>query len=200
MLEDILTYSIGSIFLGTLISVSCIGILLILIKAWNRKSLFSPITYITAGILFLILAYNCTCIIGAIAMKSDIEIMESMISQMINLPMSEYNPDIDQEVSSEIIRQVIMDNPVLNYFFGSTNFDNYTLSELSHVITNNLYDSLNTLIIQKILYSVSFIVIGAIVILKTLNNGIPSMHRSASSRYISGRNSLRNRRTMNRIR
>ena len=193
MLENILTYSIGSILWGIVISVACVGILLLLIKGWRKNSFFNLVSYIAAGILFLILAYNCTGICSAVAMKSDIAFTESMISQMIGIAVPDYYSNYNQQASSEIIRQVINENPILNYFFDSSNIEDCKISELPHVLASKLYDSLNSMILKKSLWSVAFLIIAGIVIVKTMDNGGAVRRRSSSSRYSSERIASRNR-------
>ena len=200
MLENILTYSLSSIFGGIVISVACVVLLLMLIKVWSKNSLFSPFSFLAAGILFLILAYNCTGICSAFAMKSDVDFIESMISQMINISIPNHDTYLNQEATSDVIKQIITGNPILNYFFDSTNFGDCTLKELPQVIASKLHDSLNSMILKKFIWSVAFMVIGAVVIVKTMDSVVTSRHKSSTSRYSSERVSSRNRRPVSRRR
>ena len=200
MTENILTYSLGSLFLGICISVVCVTLLLVFIKYLNKNSFFNLVSYITAGILFLVLAYNCMGVCGALAMKSDIDFIEETVSQIINLSIPDYNSNFDQEVSSDIIRQVLKVNPILNCFFDSTDLEKCSIADLPHIIASQLYDYLNSIIIKKILWSVAFIIIVAFIIVKTMENRGSSRYRSTSSCYSSGRISSRNNRIVARRR
>lgn len=204
MIENILTYSIGSLFWGILIAFACIGLFLFLIKGWYKDAYFNLISYIIAGILCIILIYNCTIICGAIAMKSDLNFFEALIAQAINLSFSDYDMIVNQETSNEILQQAIKKHPILNYYIGSGDFSGWKLSELPHVMAETLKSYLNKLILRRVLWSLGFVIIGAILATKTISrsgrSGKSSSSRSKESRSNHSRPTTRGRRPVARRR
>ena len=179
MIENILTYSVGSFIWGILIALACTGLILFIIKAINQDSYFTPLSYIIALILCVILAYNCTIICSAISMKSDIGFVEGIITQIVQISIASYDSAADQEVTNEILQTVLRENPILYHSIGLSNFEGIKLSELPHLLANNFYDYLNSLIWEKVLWSLLFIVVGIVLTIVTLGRtGNSNRYRS----------------------
>ena len=193
MIENILTYSIGSFIWGILIALACTGLILFIIKAMNQDSFFKPLSYVVALILCVILAYNCTIICSAISMKSDIGFVEGIITQIVQTSIISYDGAADQEVTNEILQTVLRENPILYHTIGLSNFEGVKLSELPHTLANNFYDYLNSLIWKKVLWSISFIVLGIVLTITTLGRaGKSSRYRSRiDNNRVSSRSSRR---------
>ena len=168
MIENILTYSIGSFIWGILIALASTGLSLFIIKAMNPDSYFKPLSFVIAFILCVILSYNCTIICSAISMKSDISFVEGVITQIVQTSIASYDSAADQEVTNEILQTVMRENPILYHSIGLSDFEGLKLSELPHMLANNFYDYLNGLIWKKVLWSILFIVIGIVLTIATL--------------------------------
>ena len=196
MIENILTYSIGSLFWGIVIALICIGLFLLLIKGWYKDAYFKPVSYIIAGALCLVLIYNCTIICGAIAMKSDIELFEGLVSRAITSSFPDFDITVDERTSNEILQKVLEEHPILYYYVGSCNFEGWRLSELPHVMGDTLKSYLNNVILKNILWSLGFVVAGAILAIKTIGrSGKVSIRSDRDNRHNFSRRSARSHRT-----
>lgn len=56
-LFNILTHSLGSIFLGIVIAVGGVVLMFFIIHSWWRNSNFTPLSFLIAFILFFLLSY-----------------------------------------------------------------------------------------------------------------------------------------------
>ena len=64
MTLNILSYSIGMLFLGILIAIVFLALFVFLIKGWYKDAFFKPASYIIMGVLGLVLIYNCTTLVS----------------------------------------------------------------------------------------------------------------------------------------
>ncbi|MBD5233966.1 MAG: hypothetical protein HDS65_07310 [Bacteroidales bacterium] len=168
MIENILAYSIGSLFWGILIAIVCMCLFLFLIKGWYKDAYFKPVSYIIAIILGTILVYNCTIICGAIAIKLNVNSFENQVVHVVKSNFPDYDAVVDQRTSNDIIQQVVKEHPILLYYVGSGNFEGWKLSELPNVMSDTLRSYLNNIIIKKIAWSLGFVILGAIIAIKTI--------------------------------
>lgn len=201
MIENLLTYSIGSLIWGFLISLACLGVIVFLIKAWYNNTYLKPISYIITGIVGVILIYNSTIIVSAVSMKSDLDNYESMITQLVRCSYSAYDNIVDDETTNGILQHFLKENPILKFFICEINFEGATLSDISHILTESFKSDLNKVILKRVLWSILFIVIATVALVKNIGRtSNESNHRKQRSRYNFERVSTRRNRPISRRR
>ena len=57
-LYTIISYSLGNLFLGVLLTIVGVGLMFFLIRSWFSNSSFTPLSYIIGFVLFLFLKFN----------------------------------------------------------------------------------------------------------------------------------------------
>ncbi|MBO5631418.1 MAG: hypothetical protein J5965_20315, partial [Aeriscardovia sp.] len=66
---NILVHSLGSLFLGVLITLAGMALMMFIIKSWHKNREFTPLSLIVASVLFVILAFHSIIICGAVTIK-----------------------------------------------------------------------------------------------------------------------------------
>ena len=171
MTLNILSYSIGMLFLGILIAIVFPALFVFLIKGWYKDAFFKPASYIIMGVLGLVLIYNCTIICGAFAMKSHVGTFEQIISDIIAENVPDSDTIADRPVSNEIIQGAIERHPILKNFIASADFTGWKISELPHAIADSIRDYLNNIILKKCLWASSLTLLAAILTIKSIGRG-----------------------------
>ena len=52
-LFQIIAYSLGNLFLGVILTIVGVALMFVLIQSWRSNCTYTPLSYITGGILFL---------------------------------------------------------------------------------------------------------------------------------------------------
>lgn len=184
MISAILKYSIGSLFYGGVITVIFLFLFIFLIKGWYKDAVFKPVSFVVLGVVALIVLWNSTIICGALAMKSDISAIQTLIENMIEATDLDADDVVDERQSNEIFQEVIERHPILSYYADYCDFSGWSVAQLPSAMCETLKDYLNGKILKCLLWSLGFVVVGAVVVIKTLGRG-PG-RRTATTRH-SGR-------------
>lgn len=184
MLTAILKYSIGSLFYGGLITVLLLSLFIFLIKGWYKDAVFRPVSFVVLGILALIVLWNSTIICGALAMKSDIISIRTMLETTVESLGLDLDSVADTMLSSEIFQDVIASHPILGYYADYCEFSGWTLAELPAAMCGTLTDYLDGIILRRLLWSIGFVILAAVIVIKTMDR--PSRARAAAGAYSRG--------------
>lgn len=167
-LLNILRYSAGSIIWGILLSIFCLALFVLLIKGWYKDASFSPISYLVGCVLFLFLAFQCILIIGSIKIIETSDYYETQISRIVEymLPQTDM---VSARQSDDIIKELIEEYPLLRYYISGGEFAGFTPAQLPHAIVSELRVFMRWYIFRRILWSVGFVIVGAIIVIKSLS-------------------------------
>ncbi len=189
MISAILKYSIGSLIYGGLITVVFLALFIFLIKGWYKDAVFKPISFVVLGILAIVILWNSTIICGALSIKSDISSTQAMIENTIRSYGLDNSAVVDKIQSNEIFRDVANQHPILGYYADNCDFSGWSIAQLPTVMCNTLKDYLNKIILKALLWSLGFVVVGAIVVIKTMDrtSGGRSSYRYSRTGNSTGR-------------
>lgn len=206
MITIILKYSIGSLLYGGLITVLFLALFIFLIKGWYKDAVFKPISFVIFGILALIVLWNSTIICGALAMKSDISSIHDLIENRIESLRLSATTTVDEALSNEIFQEVVERHPILKYYANYCDFSGWSVGELPMEMCNTLKEYLNGIILKSLLWSLGFVAVGAIIVIKTMGRRSPTRYTYSSGRssrdshYTSRTNKIPSRNNGRRIR
>ena len=179
-LFNILFHSIGSLFLGIIISLGGMALMLYVIRSWHKTKIFTPLSYIIAGVLFLILAYHAIIICGAVTIKGyGDDLVECVNSYVRMIPD---NTVFSQEDSQEIMIRLMRDLPIVGYYANYADFTGHTPTDIAESMNEAMQEFMNKYILKHLLWVLVFVIIGAFCIIKTMD-----MSRSTSTRSFSKR-------------
>lgn len=167
-LLEILNYSIGSIFWGLIIGIVCLVLFFSLIKGWYKSATFSPVSYLVGAILGVLLIAQCILICGACAIISATNDYEQSLTEIIRSFVGLTNEIVTPEESQVIIDQLIGANPLVADYIGGGEFTGYTAVQLPGAICEELRSYMRWYIVRRILWSLGFVIVAAIIVIKSL--------------------------------
>ncbi|HIY87266.1 MAG TPA: hypothetical protein H9824_01000 [Candidatus Bacteroides pullicola] len=165
-LVNILMYSIGSLLLGVFLTIVGIVLMFVLIRSWWRNSTFTPMSFVVGGILFFFLAYQAVLICGAVTIKSYCDDVEMAINGMVaNIPD---DVPFSTEDSQVILDQISEEWPLVGYYVNMADFRGHTSATIGSAMADELRSYMNWFILRRVCWSLAFVVIGAIIVVKTI--------------------------------
>lgn len=176
-LFNILTYSMGSLLLGIILTIAGIGLMFVFVKLWWKVDTFTPMSFICGFILFFFLAFQSVLFCGAVTIKSYCDDIEIAINQIVDkIPL---NNRFSQEDSQIILNQISETWPLVGYYVNMADFEGHTPATIAKAMADELRSVMNWFILRRIGWSLLFVFIGAVAIIKSI-----------SGRYQSGRSLL----------
>lgn len=187
-LYTIVSYSLGNLFLGILLTVVGVGLMFFLIRSWFSNSSFTPFSYIMGFVLFLFLSFQAVLLCGAVTIKSYCDEVEVAINEWVrNLPDE---VRFNKESSQQVLEQIQQEWPLVGYFVGGADFTGHTPVDIARAMTDELHSFMNGFILRRIGWSLLFVVVGAFIVIKTMehtrrqrNRGGYASARSRRRRY-----------------
>lgn len=171
MISAILKYSIGSLMWGGLITVIFLSLYIFLIKGWYKDAVFRPVSFVVLGFLGVIILWNSTLICGALSMKSDIAAIHLLLDRATATLGLDGLERVDLQESNEVLQQAVDVHPILGYYANYCDFSGHTVAELPGVMCETLKDYLNKEILKCLLWTLGFVVVGSVIVIKTMDRG-----------------------------
>lgn len=186
-LFNILTYSMGSLLLGIILTIAGIGLMFVFVKLWWKVDTFTPMSFICGFILFFFLAFQSVLFCGAVTIKSYCDDIEIAINQIVDkIPL---NNRFSQEDSQLILNQISETWPLVGYYVNMADFEGHTPATIAKAMADELRSVMNWFILRRIGWSLLFVFIGAVAIIKSISGRYQS-GRSLSTRRTYGRRSV----------
>ena len=187
-LYTIISYSLDNLFLGVLLTIVGVGLMFFLIRSWFSNSSFTPFSYIIGFVLFLFLSFQAVLLCGAVTIKSYGDEVEVAINEWVrNLPD---DVRFNKASSQQVLEQIQQEWPLVGYFVGGADFTGHTPVDIAHAMTEELHSFMNGFILRRIGWSLLFVVVGAFIVIKTMehtrrqrNRGGYASARSRRRRY-----------------
>ena len=192
-LIDIFRYSISSVFWGIFIAVLFMGLFMFLIKGWYKDAQFTIPGIVVGVLLFLLLAVQCTLIMGSLKVIEFSDYYEAQIERLVE---SRFSPTeyVSVRQSDDIVKEIIYEYPILQYYIGGGQFQGFQAHELPHAITTELRSFMRWYIFRRLMWCLGFAVVGAIIVIKTMGTPISSRPNSQRPNYSRQRTDFRRRR------
>lgn len=167
-LLNLLKYSISSLFWGILIAVLCMALFVFLIKGWYKDAQFSLASYLVGAVLFILLAFQCILIMGSLKIISDTDYYEVQFQRVVE---RDYPPmaDISLRQADDIIKEVIYEYPILQYYIGGGEFQGFQAYNLPHAMASELKSFMRSYIIRRLLWCLGFVVVGSFIVIMTMS-------------------------------
>ena len=160
------------------------ALMLFIIKSWHKNKRFTTLSILIAGILFLILSYHSIIICGAVTIKGYGNEVESYINSYVSLL-----PDdivFSQEDSQAILERLNTDLPLVGHYANWADFSGHTPADVAHSMNDSMQSLMNEYIIKHILWILAFVLIGAFLIIKTMDK--TKVKRKQSLHYAGKKN------------
>lgn len=192
-LWNIIQFSFSSLLWGVLIAFACMALFVFIIKGWWKNALFTIWSYLIGAILFPILVFQCTMIVGSLKIIDTCDEYEVYFNNIVNSAYEGWE-EVTKEDSDIIIKKAIAEYPLLEYYIGGGDFRGWKAKELPMVMSDELRSFMGAYIIRRLLWCLGFVIVAGILGIKTLNkyNQSPRRERyNASSQRRAVRTSAR---------
>lgn len=167
-LFELLKFSFSSIIWGILITLICLVLFFTLIRGWYKNAVFTPGSYIVGIMLFFLLAFQSTMIVGAIKIINISDYYEKQISQLVNNNFPP-NQEISKQQSEQVIQWLINEYPILQHYIKDGEFTGYEVQELPEAIGNELRSFMRGYILHRLFWCLGFVIVGAILVITCFN-------------------------------
>lgn len=146
----------------------CLALFFFLIRGWYRNATFTPISYVIGFFLFLLLAFQCTMIVGAIKIINISPYYESQIQQLVGtyFPPSQ---EITGQESEQVIDWLVTEYPILQHYFDTGEFTGYTAQQLPAVMGAEIRSFLRFYILRRLLWCLGFVIVGAVLVIRSIS-------------------------------
>lgn len=176
-LFNIISYSIGNLFLGILLTAVGVALMFFLIRSWFSRRTFTPVSYVVGVILFFFLSYQAVLLCGAITIRSYSGDVEEAINGWVR-SVPEY-VTFDEENSQEILGLIQRDWPLVGYFVSGADFTGHTPLNIASAMVDELRICMTHYIWRRIGWSVLFVVVAAVVVIRTMEQADRGRRRAS---------------------
>lgn len=174
---NILLHSIGSLFIGLLITILAMALMLFIIKSWYKTREYTALSFIVGGIFFLILSYHAVIICGAITIKGYGDDVEYCINSLVDDLPDGYV--FTQSETQQVLNRLSDQLPLVGYYANMADFSGHTPLDLAESMNNKLQSFMNEYIVEHLLWILGFTILGAFCIIKTMERSKTGKRYSA---------------------
>lgn len=191
LLWNIIKYSISSLFGGVLTAIVCLALFFFIIKGWWKDAMFSVWSYFIGAILFLLLSFQCTMIIGSLKIIDTADEYKAYFTEIVDNAYEGWE-QVPDDVAEVVIDKAIEECPLLEHYIGGGEFTGFSAKELPTAITEELRSFMKAYIVRRLLWCLGFTLIAGILGIMTLNRhyatsaqrGLSERRHSSGSRSV----------------
>lgn len=183
-LWNIIQYSIGSLVWGVLIAVLCMALFILIVKGWFKDAMFSIWSYIIGIILFVLLAFQCTMIVGSLKIIDTTDTYESYFNEIVDNIYAGWE-EVPTEQADIIIKKAIAEYPLLDYYIGGGDFSGFNAKQLPGAIAEELRSFMRAYITRRLLWCLGFVLVAGVLGIITLdrqNNNCRTQRKTSKQR------------------
>lgn len=164
---NVLYHSLGSMLIGVFLTVVGVALMYILIRLWWRNSTFTLASIVVGIVLFFFLAFQSVLLCGAITIKSYCDDVEKYVNLIVqNQPLSTI---FSTEDSQQILDSISEEWPLVGYYVNMADFQGHTSETIAAAMSDELRNYMNWFIFRRVCWSLLFVVVGAVIINKTIS-------------------------------
>lgn len=167
-LWNIIQFSFSSLLWGILIALLCMALFVFIIKGWWKNALFTIWSYLIGFVLFLLLIFQCTMIVGSLKIVDTCDEYEAYFRQVVDSAYEGWQ-EVSQRDADIIIKKSIAKFPLLEYYISGGEFSGHSAKNLPTVMADELRSFMWSYIIRRLLWCLGFVLVAGILGIKTLN-------------------------------
>ena len=167
-LWNIIQFSFSSLLWGILIALFCMALFVFIIKGWWKNALFTIWSYLIGAILFLLLIFRCTMIVGSLKIIDTCDEYETYFRQVVDSAYEGWQ-EVNREDADIVIKKSIAKYPLLEYYISGGEFTGHNAKNLPSVMADELRSFMWSYIIRRLLWCLGFVIVAGILGIKTLN-------------------------------
>lgn len=181
-LINIIEFSFSSLIWGILIAIACMALFVFIIKGWWKNAMFTIWSYLIGAVLFMLLAFQCTMIVGSLKIIDTTDVYEEYFTTLVNSAYEGWE-EVTEEDADIIIKKAIAEYPLLEYYIGGGEFYGHNAKQLPSVMADELRSFMWAYITRRLLWCLGFVIVAGVLGIKTLNkyNQTARSHRPAAN-------------------
>lgn len=212
---SILQFAASSLFWGVLMAVALVALFVFIVRGWWKDALFTVWTYVTGAVLCVLLAYECTLMVGALKIRNSCDEFEAILTEIVDRYYPNKYMEVSAEKSGEMFNELAEKFPLLNNYVSATiegsdingsgyiYGEGYSAADLPHGMIAYLKEIVTEYMMHRIYWALGFaIVLGIIAILtikKSSNSNLRKRNTERLDRHGSSRGTERISRDTRRI-
>ncbi|MBR2946504.1 MAG: hypothetical protein IKC18_07500 [Bacteroidaceae bacterium] len=131
-------------------------------------AMFSVWSYIIGAILFLLLAFQCTMIIGSLKIIDTADEYKAYFTEILDNAYEDWE-QVPDDVAEMVIDKAIEECPLLEHYIGGGEFTGFSAKELPTAITEELRSFMKAYIVRRLLWCLGFTLVAGTLGIMTLN-------------------------------
>lgn len=186
LLWNIIQYSISSLLGGVLTAIVCLALFVFIIKGWWKDAMFSIWSYIIGVVLFLLLSFQCTMIVGSLKIIDTVDEYKAYFTEIVDNAYEGWE-QVPADVAEAVIDKAIEECPLLEHYIGGGEFTGFSAKELPTAMTEELRSFMKAYIVRRLLWCLGFVLVAVALGIMTLDKPYAqSARRDLSERRHSG--------------
>lgn len=186
LLWNIIQYSISSLLGGVLTAIVCLALFVFIIKGWWKDAMFSIWSYIIGVVLFLLLSFQCTMIVGSLKIIDTMDEYKAYFTEIVDNAYEGWE-QVPADVAEAVIDKAIEECPLLEHYIGGGEFTGFSAKELPTAMTEELRSFMKAYIVRRLLWCLGFVLVAVALGIMTLDKPYAqSARRDLSERRHSG--------------
>lgn len=186
LLWNIIQYSISSLLGGVLTAIVCLALFVFIIKGWWKDAMFSIWSYIIGVVLFLLLSFQCTMIVGSLKIIDTVDEYKAYFTEIVDNAYEGWE-QVPADVAEAVIDKAIEECPLLEHYIGGGEFTGFSAKELPTAMTEELRSFMKAYIVRRLLWCLGFVLVAGALGIMTLDKPYAqSARRDLSERRHSG--------------
>ena len=186
LLWNIIQYSISSLLGGVLTAIVCLALFVFIIKGWWKDAMFSIWSYIIGVVLFLLLSFQCTMIVGSLKIIDTMDEYKAYFTEIVDNAYEGWE-QVPADVAEAVIDKAIEECPLLEHYIGGGEFTGFSAKELPTAMTEELRSFMKAYIVRRLLWCLGFVLVAGALGIMTLDKPYAqSARRDLSERRHSG--------------
>ena len=145
---EFIRYASTSLLWGFLMGLFCLGLFFIMIKGWWKDARFTFKSYLTGGVLGLILVYQCILLCGAVIVMNMADDSEPVLTSYVNQYSTHSEQILSKEESDKLLSDFIRSNPLVAHHIDSSKLQDCPARELPSVIISQVKSSMRWFIFR----------------------------------------------------
>ena len=168
-MTELIKYASTSLLWGFLIGAFCLCLFIIMIKGWWKDARFTFRSYLTSVALGIILIYQCTLLCGAIIIINMADDCEPVITSCVTQYTSQTEQVLSKEETDKLISDFAKNNPLVANHIDTSELQDCTAKEIPSVIISQVKGNMEWFIFRRVLWSLGFTMIAAILVIKSIS-------------------------------
>lgn len=168
-IEYIFYYALTSMFIGVILTILGIAFFFLLIKGWYKDRTFNAASIIVGIVLFFFLCFQNILLCGTIHIKRMSDMLEETMAEYVQ-PYINSGDDYmsSSEVDDLLFKGLANEYPILSCYVDVSDFRGHRASDIPVVTIDALNDYCNWYIVRRLVWSLFFVVIAAVIVIKTM--------------------------------